>query len=456
MTRDDDRANRFITRRQFLLRAGIVSTGGVLAASSLNACTSPASTTPQSPQPTTAPAKVASTNRTIQFSIEAGTSKTKNVQENLADFKQKTGIEPKLVEVPLENSREKIMTDMLSGSPQFDTSMTLAEAYLPQFAAAQLLEPIQQHMTAEQLNDLSPLAKQLSTYDGQLYGWPWFEHTVGILYYRTDLLKEAGIVGADGNPKPPETWTEYVDAAKKLTKGDVYGTIVEAKRDQEPFWRFLGLLWQAGGDIFDDKGKVIIDSPEAVEAVQFQVDLIHKHKVSPPGSFNYYNVDTHTLFLQGKLAMAENWPYMFPMANDPAQSKVVGNFAVAPTIGYRKRTWSTNGFTWIVPKNAKNKAEAIEFLKWVTSRPILIDLAKRYQLPMSRQSLRDAPEITQYKHASAVLQAVNMGRTIPLTPKWAEIRDAIIDEWQAALLQQKQPLEAMRAAGERVRKVVGA
>lgn len=431
-----ERSRSRATRRQFL-KASIGVTTAVLAS-------------------THRPTAAAASRPTIQIALEAGTAKTKNVLDGLPEFKRQSGIDVRPVEIPLENQREKVMTDMLSGRPQFDVAQILAEAYVPQFAAARLLEPIDKSIPPEQLADVSPLARKLSSYDGELYGWPWFEHTVGILYYRTDLLKEAGLVDGGGKPKPPETWEQYVDAAKRLTKGEVFGTLVEAKRDQEPFWRFIGLLWQAGGDILDDRGKVVIDSPEAAEAVQFQADLLHKYKVSPPGSFNYYNVDNHTLFIQGKLAMTENWPYMVSLAKNPAQSRVVDKFDLAPTIGHRKRTWTTNAFTWVVPKNARHKDEAFEFLKFVTSRPMLIDLARRYQLPMTRRSLRNAPELAEFKHMPVVAQAIEMGRPIPLTPKWAEIRDAIIDEWQAGLLLKKSPRDAMRAAGERVRKIVGA
>jgi ABC-type glycerol-3-phosphate transport system substrate-binding protein len=424
------------TRRRFLKDS--VRTGMVVLAMARRSSAAPAAGT------------------TIQIALEAGTAKTKNVLDGLPEFKRQTGIDVRPVEIPLENQREKVMTDMLSGRPQFDVAQILGEAYVPQFAAAKLLEPMEKHVGPERLADLSPLARKLSSYEGQLYGWPWFEHTVGILYFRTDLFKEAGLTDAAGKASPPETWEQYVDAAKRLTRGDVYGTLVEAKRDQEPFWRFLGLVWQAGGDILDEQGKVVIDSPEAAEALQYQVDLIHKHKVSPPGSFTYYNVDNHTLFTQGKLGMTENWPYMIALAKNPAQSRVVDKFAVAPTIGHRRRTWSTNGFTWVVPKNARHKDEAIEFLRWVTSRPMLIDLARRYQLPMTRRSLKNAPELAEFKHMGVVAQAIEMGRSIPLTPKWAEIRDAIIDEWQAGLLLKKTPREAMRSAGERVRRIVSA
>lgn len=52
----------------------------------------------------------------------------------------------------------------------------------------------------------------------QLYSMPW-NSSNPILYYNKDLFKAAGL----DPDKPPKTWEEVADAAKKLTKGDVKG-----------------------------------------------------------------------------------------------------------------------------------------------------------------------------------------------------------------------------------------
>src|SRR5882757_11215887 len=63
------------------------------------------------------------------------------------------------------------------------------------------------------LADFWPALHANATVDRALYGVP-FHNSTPLLYYNVDHFKEAGLDPA----KPPRTWAEFVDAAKKLTK----------------------------------------------------------------------------------------------------------------------------------------------------------------------------------------------------------------------------------------------
>ena len=56
---------------------------------------------------------------------------------------------------------------------------------------------------------------------------------------------------------------------------------------------------------------------------------MYEDKSVMPGSLGYDNADVHNMFMQGKVAMVKNWPYMYAMAKDPEQSAVSDKFAVA-------------------------------------------------------------------------------------------------------------------------------
>src|SRR5690606_13083568 len=121
------------------------------------------------------------------------------------------------------------------------------------------------------------------------------------LYYRTDLLEEAGYT------EPPQTWDELVEVAKALTK-DVDG---DGNIDQWGFvslglpgqvfntYTFFDFLFQNGGQLFNEEGEPAFNSPEGVEALQFMVDLKNVHQVMPPDVVTYDNNEVHEGFLAG-------------------------------------------------------------------------------------------------------------------------------------------------------------
>lgn len=72
-----------------------------------------------------------------------------------------------------------------------------------------------------------------------------------------------------------------------------------------------------------------MNSPENAKAFNFMLKMMYEDESVMPGSIGYDNADVHNMFMQGKVAMVKNWPYMFAMAKDPEQSKVSDKFAVA-------------------------------------------------------------------------------------------------------------------------------
>jgi ABC-type glycerol-3-phosphate transport system substrate-binding protein len=118
------------------------------------------------------------------------------------------------------------------------------------------------------------------TYEGRIYGLPIGGvggSYVMTLFYNKDLFNEAVI------EKPPDTWEELVETAKKLTdrsKGQAGFGILGEKGGAG--WHFLNWVWQSGGDFEvkkEGKWTAVFDSPEAVRALQFVKDLRWKHQV---------------------------------------------------------------------------------------------------------------------------------------------------------------------------------
>ena len=114
--------------------------------------------------------------------------------------------------------------------------------------------------------------------DGKIWAIP-FQRSTPILYVNKDLFKKAGL---DPN-KPPATWDELLATAQKATIRDASGKVVTwGLTIPDDIWLVMSFIMQNGGRTSSpDFKKVYLGEKEAIEAVQFWVDMANKHKVMP-------------------------------------------------------------------------------------------------------------------------------------------------------------------------------
>ena len=119
--------------------------------------------------------------------------------------------------------------------------------------------------------------------NGKYYAFPTSAYSMGLFYNKT-LLRDAGVVDENGEADPPESWEEFVEAAKKINdveKG-ISGFSILGGHHGRAGWHFLNWGWQGGGS-FEEKingeWKATFDGPGVARALQFVKDLRWKHDV---------------------------------------------------------------------------------------------------------------------------------------------------------------------------------
>jgi multiple sugar transport system substrate-binding protein len=243
----------------------------------------------------------------------------------------------------------------------FETKLTAAAAAhtLPDFVvddAAQLgnfktqgiIQPIDKSKIAgaDQLTPASwESAKDLK---GDVYAVP-FSAQANLLFIRSDWLTKL-------NLQAPKTWDDVLAVAKAFTtqdpdgngKADTYGIAVPGSTTRGYIsWYWSTFLWQAGGEYFKDAGNgkfsATVDSPEAVQSLQWFESLFCSQKVVQPSALNDTTTETNKAFQTGVTGMYFTGPYAFAtMDNSPVKGKYT---VVAPPAG---------------PANAKTLAEGTD------------------------------------------------------------------------------------------------
>jgi sn-glycerol 3-phosphate transport system substrate-binding protein len=281
---------------------------------------------------------------------------------------------------------------------------------------------------------------------GKTWGIPFQRSTI-VLYWNKEIFKEAGL---DPN-KPPATWTEQVEFAKKLVKRDAAGNVTrwgaQVPSSGFPYWLFQGFTTQNDVLLMNEAGtQTHFDDPKVVEALQYWVDLSQKHQVMAPGVIEWGT--TPKDFFEKKTAMM--WTTTGNLTNVRTNAKF--EFGVAMLPAGRHRGSPTGGGNFYVFKKAPaaQQQAAVTFAKWMTTPERAaqwgIDTgyvavrSDAWQTPAMKKYVADFPAAAvardQLQYAVAELSTHDNQR----------VTKALNDGLQAALTGAKSPSQAMKDA----------
>lgn len=196
---------------------------------------------------------------------------------------------------------KKWVTAIESGQvPNVTTSGT--EACI-QFAKQGAVLPVDDAVESLGGKDSFSLAPEYYTWNNHIWGVPYNEGAE-LLFYRKDLLEEAGF------SKAPANWDELLAAAKALTTGDRYGLDVYYSKSSWTLQHIMCFMKGADGGILGKDGKPMLIDPKNVEAFRYYTSLLTEHKVVPPSRVGDtdWNATTVPAYGAGKVAMFVYFP----------------------------------------------------------------------------------------------------------------------------------------------------
>ncbi len=160
----------------------------------------------------------------------------------------------------------------------YNTYFTEPEKIIKNNYAADITDIVRQYGYDAAINkDLL----DLMTRDGKIYGLPRDAYALG-LYLNMNLFKQAGLVDANGLPQYPKTFDELVSTAKTIKEKTGKAGMFIPTKDHVGGWHFNALAWCFGAQFekeVDGKWMSNINSPEAIEAMQYVKDLKWTHNV---------------------------------------------------------------------------------------------------------------------------------------------------------------------------------
>lgn len=290
-------------------------------------------------------------------------TKKTTIDQLIQEFqKENPGIEVEQVTFPYENYNQKVATSIPAGvGPDV---INLFYGWIPKYVTSGYLIPLPEaEFTPEYLDSaFFPFVTKGVQFDGAAYALPTAVRALA-LFWNKDLFVQAGL---DPN-KAPTTFAEMVDYAKKLTKYDDKGNIIQEGLTMQPSgqghqWIREVLVRQLGGTPYSADNKTVLYYQTAPNALKVYTDLITKDKVGYPGFLN----DDVTAFKSLKAAMTIDGSFRIGTLN--ALPDLKWGVAELPSMNGVKSNFASFWAHGITTNATGEKLDAaIKFLKFITS-----------------------------------------------------------------------------------------
>ena len=289
---------------------------------------------------------------------------------------------------------------------------------LPDYVAANALMPIGDQM--DDPDDFFPSLRQAFTINDTFWCPPKDFSTLA-LQYNKDLFDAAGL----DYPTPDWTWDDLRTAAEALTDADagVYGLVLPADMA-----RWIAFLYQAGGTVTsDDFSAMTLDSPEALEATDFYVNMVLDGFAAQPSDLD--SGWPGEAFGKGQAAMAAEGNWIVPFLQDqfPDLNWGVTELPAGPGGD------ATMAFTvcYGVAADAAHPEESIALANWLTGAEGMAQWTNLGLAMPTRASLSDA-WLEQFPDLEPFLAGAEYARPWQFRPGFSDVMNAFNSGLQQA------------------------
>ena len=396
----------------------------------------------------------------------ATTSFNQEREREVQEFTRKTGIQVKLLPSP-ESTREQLALwrELLR------TGASGPDVYT--------LDVIWPGMLNENFIDLKPyFANEISggfpaitanfTVDNKLVAVP-YDANIGLLYYRTDLLREYGY------REPPKTWDELEIMAARIQAGERAKAqrVKTAQKTKKQFWGFVwqgaftealtcnALEWQAsegGGQIIEKDKTISVNNPGTIRAWQRAARWVGS--ISPASVVGYKEWDALNLWVAGDAAFMRNWTVGYVDSVAP-ESLIRDKFDVSLLpAGKAGRVGTLGGTGLAISRFSAHPREALELVRYLTSTDIQVRRSRWLSEAPTRPALYDLPEVLEPNPRFALLgQAFQSGivsRPSNVTgKKYDDVSNAYAQAVHSVLTGERSAPEAARALEDELVRITG-
>jgi multiple sugar transport system substrate-binding protein len=357
--------------------------------------------------------------------------------------------------LPAGRSSEEILMGAIAAKTTPDICSNIWPGIVQDFVRAGAVLPLSDFADFDSLAQSrfpDGTVERFSDADGSIYQIPWKTNPIMMLY-NVNIFAEAGI------ETPPATYTEYLEAASRITAdldGDDHFDRWMGYRDIRPIWNerrfdyFAYYISASGGNTFFVDGELKLDTTASNQVFSFFRDLYQGGHL-PLTTFQ------GSAILSGKIATEFTGPWQIEWLKENAPPSMEFDFAPLPRPDGMPESLHTFGDykSIAVFSNTEHPKEAWEFAKYLVTREADLQLLEIGQIPVRRNLLVDSL-FTDYFNQNPLVrkfaEVAPYSRGVDAVGSLQEMLDAVAQQFEAASVYGAYPPdEATRRLAARMR-----
>ena len=350
------------------------------------------------------------------------------VAELAREFEQENpGIVIRVQQIPFTAAHEKLLTAYV-GEATPDLAQ-LGNTWVPEFSAVGALERLDPWVAASQTVTQAGYFDgiwQTNVIDGGVYGLPWYVDT-RVLFYRTDILKEAGYDSIPGS------WPEWREAMRRVDGHGTerYAIFLPTNEWAQPV--MFGL--QAGSPLLADNGRRgAFSEPAFRDAFTFYIELYRSGLAPVMGNNDMANV--YQEFARGFFSMYITGPWNIGEFQRRLPADMEGKWATATMPGpdgAESGVSLAGGSSLVLFRASEHKEEAWRFMEYL-ARP---DVQFRFfqltgDLPARVEAWQDSTLMGD-AYARAFYNQLQRVVPTPKVPEWEQIATKIYEAAESVI-----------------------
>jgi trehalose transport system substrate-binding protein len=287
---------------------------------------------------------------------------------------------------------------------------------------AGVMEDLSPYREAIPTTALSHLV-EVGTFDGSIYFMP-YRPNVQIAYYHADKFTAYELA-------PPQTWHELLAVAKRFREAEGVGRVlVQGTLTPNTTTQVIEFIWAAGGD------PLVLNDQGAVQALTFLQQLAPY--LAPETRRADWNT-TNAFLATESVYLARNWPFGIHLLVQEA-----GKTQIKAYHGWRgpvREAHVLGGEVIGIPKGAHQRELALEFMRYLMSKPVQEMLVSSLGWPSFRSDAYGSIQAWQTPYFAAVQEALQQAQPRPQVGYWAQLDRALTGAFRE-IVYEGQPVQA--------------